>query len=75
MHLLRQNDRVELTDLDKVFFQKRTQSIIKKFNFKKIESTGTILAVMINLVYTYFYTPISRVFRSEKDVTILVRKL
>lgn len=49
MHLLRQNDQVEVIDLDKVFFQKRTQSIIKKFNFKKIESTGTILAVTINL--------------------------
>lgn len=75
MLLLRQNDRVELTDLDKVFFQRRAENIIKKFNFKKIGRLGKILAVIINLIYTYFYAPIRRAFRSEKSVTILVRKL
>lgn len=75
MLLLRQNDRVELTDLDKVFFQKRAENIIKKFNSKKIGRIGTILTVIINLIYTYFYISIRRMFRSEKSVKLLIRKL
>ena len=77
MHLLRQNDRVELTDLDDVTFQRRKENIINKFNFKfkKIDQLGKILAVMCNLIYTYLYTSIRRAFRSEKGVAIIVRKL
>lgn len=75
MLLLRQNDTIELTDLDKVFFQRRTKNIIKRFNFKKIGQLGKVLVAIINLIHTYFYAPIRRAFRSEKSVTILVRKL
>ena len=75
MHLLRQNNQVEITDLDKVCFQRRTENIINKFNFKKIGSTGKILAVLVNLIYTYFYMPLRRAFRAERSVTLIVRKI
>jgi len=64
----------EVIDLDCVFFHKRSKNIIEKFNFKRIGSMGKVLAVIINLIYTYFYMPIKRMFRSEKSVTIVVRK-
>ena len=78
MNLIRKIDyQKEVIDLDKVFFQRRTENIINKFNFKfkKIGRPGKILAVMVNLIYTYFYMPIRRVFHSEKGVAIIVRKL
>ena len=75
MHLLRQNGRVEVTDLDIVQFQRRTEDIINKFYFLKIGSIGKILGVMVNLIYTYFYMPLRRAFRAEKGVTLIVRKL
>jgi SAM-dependent methyltransferase len=76
LRLLRtQSAQVEVTDLEGIIFHRRTEKIIKKFNLKKIGRIGKISAVMINLIYTYLYTPIKRIFRHEKSVTILVRKL
>ena len=75
MHLLRQNGRVKVTDLDNVQFQRRTEDIINKSDFLKIGSIGKILGVMVNLIYTYFYMPLRRAFRAVKGVTLIVRKL
>lgn len=75
MHLLRQNGRVEVTDLDNVQFQRRTEDIINKFYFLKIGSIGKIWGLMVNLIYSYFYTPLRRAFRAVKGVTLIVRKL
>ena len=75
IHLFQQNDQIEITDMDKIFFRKRTESIINKFNLFKIGCFGKALAVMGNLIYTYIYMPLRRAFRCEKSVMIIVRKL
>lgn len=75
MHLLQQNKRIEVTDMDKIFFRRRTESIINKFSLEKIDHFGKISAGMANLIYTYIYIPIKRIFRCEKGVAIIVRKL
>lgn len=69
------NYQTEVIDLDNVFFQRRMEDIIRKFNFKKIGAMGNILALVVNLIYTYFYTPIRRMFNSERNIAIIVRKL
>lgn len=74
IHILRQNDGVQLIDYDKVLFRKRTENIIDKFNFDKLYSLKNIISLVINIFYTYFYISLKRMFRVEKNVTVIIRK-
>jgi len=77
IHLLQilGNSKIVITDLDKLFFHKRTKHIIKKLSLKKMGRTGKIIASTINLIHTYFYIPIKKTFRSEKSVHLFIQKI
>ena len=68
------DSRVEIVDLDKAAFRKRTGSIIHRLKMMKAPGGLTIPAVLINLVYTGLFLRLGRLFHAEKQVWLMVRK-